>query len=274
MSGTEIAGTFLIDGHVHHHAGVVTDTFLEGAGRNFDAAATRRSRPADAYWLLLTELPNDHWFEALQTGDVRPKGWQVANTDEPESLVLERPGRPPLIVLAGRQVATREGLEVLALGTRSAFEDGRGLDESVAAVQAAGALAVLPYGFGKWSGRRASLVERYLETAPRPFFLGDNGGRLALSPAPRAFALAAERGIVVLPGSDPLPLPGEDQKVGRYGFVLEGAVERARPAAGLRRLLGALDEQPEVFGHLEGVVPFVVKQVAMQWRKRIGNRPG
>lgn len=53
----------------------------------------------------------------------------------------------------------------------------------------------------------------------------------------------------------------------RYGFLIEGAVERARPAEGLRRLLLALQRQPETFGRLESLVPFVAKQFAMQWRK-------
>ena len=42
---------------------------------------------------------------------------------EPESLVAEEANRR-LYIVAGRQVACREGLEVLVIGTRQKFRDG------------------------------------------------------------------------------------------------------------------------------------------------------
>ena len=97
--------------------------------------------------------------------------------------------------------------------------------------------------------------------------MGDNGNRLRFSPTPPLFHLAARRGIRDLPGSDPLPFPGEAKRVGRYGFVVRGEISRTTPARDLKMMLEsplALDR----FGHLESLGRFLRSQSAMQWRKR------
>lgn len=269
-----IWGSFLVDAHVHCHVGFDSTAFLSGARDNFTGAATRLGRTPATGWLLLAELPRDRWFDALRAGEVGAAGWRVEATDEAESLILAPPEGPTLIVVAGRQIVTREGLEVLALATAAEFRDGEDLATTVGAVRATGALPVLPWGFGKWWGRRGAAVTRFLETAERPLFLGDNGGRPARFPTPGAFAVAAKRGILVLPGSDPLPLAAEVGKAGRYGFVVEGTVERARPAAGLRRLLGRLQRQPSSFGRLETGATFVARQLALRLPRKPGPGPG
>ena len=104
------------------------------------------------------------------------------------------------------------------------------------------------------------------------FFLGDNGGRPRVASAPRLFRLAEERGIAVLPGSDPLPFPGQVRKVGGYGFVLTGDVVPERPAAGLKRILAGLTQSPPSFGRRESLPGFVRSQLGMQWLLRRGLR--
>ena len=134
---------------------------------------------------------------------------------------------------------------------------------------AAGGLAVLPWGFGKWWGRRGRVLDRFLETAdPGRVFLGDNGGRFAGAGEPRQFALARRRSIPILPGSDPLPLAGDAHRVGSYGFVLDGPLDSTRPAAALKARLLALRDQPRGYGRLQPLWHFLANQLGMQWRKR------
>ncbi len=98
-------------------------------------------------------------------------------------------------------------------------------------------------------------------------FVGDNGNRLRFSPTPPLFRLAARRGIRDLPGSDPLPFPGEATRVGRYGFAVRGEISRTTPAQDLKIML----ESPlslDRFGHLESLGRFFRSQSAMQRRKR------
>ena len=264
-----LAGTLLIDAHVHCHEGVDPAAFLGHAARNLAAAAAAEGLRPAAGWLLFTEMAGDHTFTALREGARELPGWRLIPTDEAVSLLARGAGDFPLVLVAGRQIVTGEGLEVLALCAPGPFADGQELAASVAAVREAGGLAVLPWGFGKWWGARGKALVHFLEqAAPGTVFLGDNRGRPAPVAAPRPFALAAERGILSLPGSDPLPLAAERDAVGRYGFVVEGAVDPARPAAGILRLLQGLERQPRTFGRRQTLAPFLARQIAMQWRKR------
>ena len=277
---TWLSGTFMVDAHVHCHAGVPPARLLDHAAANIAAAAAARNiRPA-AGWLLLTEMAGDDAFASLDRAAADGTdldGWRIRRTAEPISLITEPvspidqgPAAFPLILVAGRQIVTAEGLEVLAIGARGPFADGQALASAVAAVRAAGGLAVLPWGFGKWWGRRGAVVEDFLARAtPGSLFLGDNGGRLQGASPPAAFGTAAAKGIPVLPGSDPLPLAAEaETAAGRYGFVLEAVVDADHPAAGLVAHLEALREQPPSFGTRQSLLAFVSRQLAMQWRKR------
>ncbi len=270
-----LRGTFMVDAHVHCHAGVSPARLLDQAAANFATAAATRDVDPVAGWLLFTEVAHEDAFAGLvrtaREGG-RLDGWQLRSTAEPVSLIAEGPAAFPLIIVAGRQIVTAEGLEVLAIGAPGPFADGRDLASSVAEVRAAGGLVVVPWGFGKWWGRRGALVADLLaQSTPGSIFLGDNGGRLEAAPPPAAFAAARAKGIPVLPGSDPLPLPAEaESAVGRYGFVIEAEVDADHPAAGLQQYLSALREQPASFGRLQALLPFVGRQLAMQWRKRRG----
>lgn len=265
-----IRGPFLIDAHVHLHGCFDEDRFLASAADNF-AAGAREAGVPDGWtgWLLFTEVAGEHRFRDLAERGVGRGGWTVDATAEDASLIVGRGDAPELVLVAGRQLRARGGLEVLALGTAAEFEDGLPLAEAVDAVDASGALAVVPWGFGKWWFGRGRALAGLLDAAePGRLFLGDNGNRFGVLPAPALFRHAQRRSVWVLPGSDPLPLRSEADKVGRYGLVLDGAVSRATPARDLIGLLRAQAAQPRTFGRLEAMVPFVRNQVAMQLRSR------
>jgi hypothetical protein len=266
-----LAGTFLIDAHVHCHGCFAQAAFLDDAAEGFAAAAHDLGIAGPAIgWLLFAELQDDRYFDALRTGRIEPAGWLIAVTLEDTSLIARRQDGHTMVLVAGRQLTTQEGLEVLALGSSAPPAEGEDLATTVERVRAEGAVAVLPWGFGKWWGRRGQTMTRYLATVEPAgdVFLGDNAGRPALLPPPPQFAQGAGRGLFVLPGSDPLPLSAGAAGVARYGLVLEGAVDADRPAAGLLRLLAGLRQQPATFGRRDGIAACLVKQLAMQWQKR------
>ena len=92
-------------------------------------------------------------------------------------MLAHGPAGETLVLVAGRQIQTLEGLEALALGTDSEFPDGLELTAALAEVRASGALAVLPWGFGKWWFRRGQLARKAIDSAAaNEFFLGDNRG--------------------------------------------------------------------------------------------------
>lgn len=261
----------LIDAHVHFYPTFDETRFLEDALANVRAQIVASGLPDDTIgWLLFSETSRDHAFEAFASrrGDASVGGWSFWHTAEAHSLLVRHEGREVLGLVAGRQIITREGLEVLALGTVSTISDGGTLDETLERVRGAEALPVLPWGFGKWTSRRGALVERYIRTAGAgELFVGDNGGRLSSLRRPRLLRLAEERDLMILPGSDPLPIPGQEQRVASFGFVIEEGLPLDRPAEVLKARLRSQRRSPPAYGKVTRPAHFVRNQIFMQLRK-------
>jgi hypothetical protein len=127
-----------------------------------------------------------------------------------------------VIVVAGRQIVSSEGLEVLALGTDKAIPDGTPLAATVETIRALRAIPVIPWGVGKWLGRRGQVVKSYIgSSSGDAVFLGDILGRPPFWPRSSIFRVGAARGIGVLPGTDPLPLESETLRAGSCGFYMD-----------------------------------------------------
>jgi hypothetical protein len=267
-------GTVLfVDAHVHIYDVYDLDALFDAAVENFEHAA-RSAGLADGpreAMLLLTETARDHAFDTLASGERAPVRWKIATTAEPAVLRAYLDPNTFIWLVAGRQVATREDLEVLALGTTRRFPDREPIETSLAASEESAALTALPWGFGKWWGARGGIIENLMR-APRKraIFLGDNGGRLALSTRPRLFGIGERSGLKVLPGTDPLPFHGQERRVGSFGLMLSHWDSGGRPLEQLAARLRAEPKTPREFGGLTGVLPFVKLQIAMQLRKRRG----
>lgn len=275
LSGPAPGDLCLVDAHVHLYPGADPGQMLSAAARNMGRAARARGLPRRPPGILmLTENAGLDRFAELAGA---AGGWTVAATAEPVSLLAvpgdgEMEGESPLAIVSGRQIVTAENIEVHALGTRAVFADGAPAATVLGEVQRAGALAVLPWGVGKWSGARGEvlrgLIARHGEWPG--MMLADSGVRPALLPRPALLAEAEAQGLKVLAGSDPLPLAAEAGKPGRYGFLARCRLDPDRPFAALAAWLRALPASPETFGTLERALPFLHRQAAMQLRKRLG----
>jgi hypothetical protein len=267
----------LVDAHVHFHACFDQDTFFDCALENTRACAGATGRPAPTQvCLMMTESVNDHYFSNFrEQADGSANGrWSFRRTDEEDSLVACRDNGEQLVLTAGRQIATRDGLEVLAVGCNREFESGNGLAEAIAAVTNCGAIPVIPWGFGKWWFRRGAMVaDAVARSEPGKLFLGDNGGRARIGPRPRLFGVAEAKGIFVLPGSDPLPFADQVGRVGGYGCLLEGQLDERMPSRAVKELLQNVHKPPTIYGKLETLVRFCRCQVGMQLRKRRLREP-
>jgi len=264
----------LVDSHVHVHECFDVARVFDAAAANFAAAARAfaSSRDYDAV-LCVVQSRGERFLDAVRA---RREGrvwrgvhgfWEIEPTCEPETLLVQC-GSTRLKLIAGRQIVTRERLEVLALGTTAPLPDGEPIETTLAAVRDAGAATVLPWGVGKWLGARGAVVARILADPQwRHVLLGDNGNRLELGPDPAEFAAARRAGRAVLPGSDPLPLRGEEARVGAYGFAVDVALDPLRPAASLLALLKSASAFV-VFGRRQPLGRFVGNQVALKLKSR------
>ena len=268
-------GVWLVDGHVHLHPEFDRHRFFDAAAANFAAAARRlRLPPTTPGVLMLTESAGAHVFEELAgAAESTVPGWTVSRTAEPLSLAMTRRGGARVFLVSGRQIVTADRLEVLALDARDEIPDGLPLESSVARVKAAGGLPVIPWGFGKWTGARRRRMAEFLQSpAGDGVLLGDNGGRLALAPLPALLREARQRGLPVVPGSDPLPFASQSERAGRYGFVLSAGVDSERPARTVVQYLMSRKDQPCPFGRLTPLPAFLILQLRMQWRARSQSR--
>jgi hypothetical protein len=262
----------LIDAHVHFHSGFSRDAFLDSALENFrrGAAELGLTEPVTGC-LMFAEVSGERYFLRWQRREdgVKHGAWDFEPTADPAALVARRRSDGErLLVLAGRQVRTREGLEILALATTEEFLDGLPFDDALARVRWSGALTVLPWGFGKWTFYREALIEKVVCRTERPgLCLGDNAGRPDIAGRPRLFREAEARGIPVLPGSDPLPFPEHEDRAGAYGFLLEEGFEEEVPSQSLRRTLRALTASPRAYGRLRDLTGFCRDQFALRFRR-------
>ncbi|GMQ88876.1 MAG: hypothetical protein BMS9Abin09_0316 [Gammaproteobacteria bacterium] len=221
--------TVLVDTHVHAYPCFDLGELFNAACRNFSRVPLLAGDTAPFVGVLvLTENAGLHVFrdlraaaeaEGADAGMLADSSWQV--TTEPGGVwVIDAEGRR-LLLLPGRQIVSAEGLEVLALFVDHNIKDGATAEALVEHIGRSGGIAVLPWGVGKWFGRRGRILRRIVLERGSEVALGDNGGRPWFWPRPGAFRLARSRGVAVLPGTDPLPLPGEERLVGSCGCLLQ-----------------------------------------------------
>jgi hypothetical protein len=271
------APLIIADGHVHIHECFDFRNFLDQALNNFRREA---GRPFSGL-LFLTDIKAKGGFLTLRK-ELAEKGrqqslgpWTIQATGEDISLAARLTPEERLFLIAGRQLKTAEGLEVLALGTLDQLEDGHPLISLVQQIILSGGLPVIPWGVGKWFGARGVLVKNIIEENEiLPLFLGDNGNRPLFWPRPNYFELAEKKGILLLPGSDPLPFPSEIVKIGRFGFKISGSISinPEYPGRDIKKLLLDPDTKPEKYGALEKPLRFFRNQLKMNWPS--GSRPG
>lgn len=181
-----------------------------------------------------------HYFCSLRERDRLPSvpSYAILATDDDEAVTIHKEGFPPLILVAGRQITTREGLEVLALTVASQMADGKPIVEVISAVRAAGGIPVLSWAPGKWTFGRGRIVAELIEKGtPGEFLIGDTTLRPALMAEPSLMRRARHRGFKIVAGSDPLPIGGEETLVGSYGIACEAELDAQRPVSPLRRML-------------------------------------
>jgi len=258
----------LVDAHVHVYPGVDVDGMLRAAVRNFRRAAAAQGIRRWQGVLMLTETSKDSWFESVAMSSASIGNWHFRATDEPITLraVCEDAA---LLLVAGRQVVTSERLEVHALGSRARFADGQATRTTIDAVLATGALAVLPWGVGKWTGSRGRLVEDLLrDRITEGLTASDNGGRPSFWREHRFQALQEGR-RPLLAGSDPLPLPRQEYRIGSFGFRLRASLPDELPGAALlHRLARAAPDEVCTYGASESLRGFLVNQLRLRFQSR------
>ena len=192
-----------------------------------------------SFFVFLTERANCHYFEALADPSQRllPTEYRVRRIDTRVFSVADQCERQ-IYFVAGRQLATAERLEILALDCAARFPEKLSLPDALAAIIEAGGVPVLNWSPGKWLFERGKHVRALIErSSGSDFLLGDISIRPGFWGEPGLFALAKSKGFRIVSGSDPLPLPGEEVRIGSYGVAVRLGTQTDEPGKLARRLL-------------------------------------
>lgn len=259
----------LIDGHVHLHRSHSIEAALDAAVENFERAWARLGSTGSRHAALwLVETPDESASTRLRGAEAGH--WQV-NAHDDVTWRLRRPDGAQLTLIRGRQVATSEGLEVLLAGTAHPVPDGRSLHEVIESQLEHRVLVMIPWGFGKWTGRRGrAVIQAYESYGAKGLRLADTGVRPRWLPAPGLFRRSKADGRPVFVGSDPFPFRETGDRIGSAGFVARDLP----PEAGWHDMFASLRDPSgplERFGRPVGTIPFLRLQVRMQQRKHFGR---
>lgn len=247
--------SLLIDSHVHiyphYDARILLDAFQKRISTTGALAGV----------MMLAEREGTDAFAAWASGERLPEGYSVTQSDE-TSIILRKANQPDIIVVAGRQIACAERVEILALATRATFHDGTPAKVAVEEALTAGALPVLAWGVGKWLFKRAKLVAALLESFDgKQLLIGDPSLRPIFWPTPRLMAAAMAKGHRVIVGSDPLPPKKEETRVGQYADLARD-VDRNFSAPLTPQIVSILTSHPlSRVGHRAGIIEFFRRMI-------------
>jgi hypothetical protein len=172
--------------------------------------------------------------------------------------------------LAGRQIVTREKLEVLSVASKQEIEDGVPIEDVIERLLDRKEIAVLAWGVGKWFFKRGEIIKDIIEKYHSPYlFIGDNSARPSFWPVPKLYNLAEKHNIGILRGSDSLPFTDEQDRVGTFGFVIEGDFQINKPAEHFRNIMISSNNNISLYGHQDNSISFLKRQTKMFFKKYI-----
>ncbi len=263
----------ITDAHAHIYSCYNLDDFISSAFKNLLMGTHTLSEQSNTAVLFLTETKGNNYFELLMNRPLvaddteRSKPWHVLDTDEKLSLRVIHPVYPDkeIIVISGQQIVTEEKLEVLAIGCSYPQIDGATLKGTVSSTLAGGGIVILPWGVGKWLGQRGRIVDDFIAASKSShLFLGDNGSRPGIWSVSSLDRVRSAKQPRLLSGTDPLPLPGEEKRVGNFGSIIHGSIDQQKPFETLKSLLTDPDTDITSYGDLQSPLSFVKQQVALR----------
>ena len=264
----------IIDGHVHIYPVYSLPFALRSGINNLKSllcGLTQDVSSQDTYMVwLLAERYDCNLFNELkgENAELKRHG-VVVYPSERETLVVESSKKITLFIIAGRQVVTKERLEILSFFNNVPWKDYKySIHEMIQNVQDSGGMPVINWAPGKWSFSRGRVVEAVINRyAPDKILICDTPLRNTLLPLPRLMQKARGLGVKIIGGSDPLPFAGEERYIGSYGSFIKGIFDPEYPATSLRSLLTDRDIPVQPAGKRNGPFTFLTRQSRIMWRK-------
>ncbi|MCK5005031.1 MAG: hypothetical protein KAS21_08080 [Candidatus Aminicenantes bacterium] len=261
-----------IDGHVHLYDNFDPDSFIEAIDRNFRKFAEHDENGfSDSIRMIfLTEAKENDFFTRIADNSLTLKNIDVHSekTGEEGSILLMQNGSELFYIIRGRQIITKENIEILSVGPGPKIRDGLPAAEVLDQLREREELAILAWGVGKWLFGRGKLVKKIINTLDYPLLLiGDNSARPSIWLKPLIYRESEKLGIPIINGSDPLPLGGEAEKAGSYFFMLKGNFDPKKPLESIKKILRSDNKNIKFLGKRDSIFSFLKRQIKIQLKK-------
>ena len=139
-------------------------------------------------------------------------------------------------LLPGQQIITSENLEILSLNCSERIKEGNDARQTIESVLSHNGIPVIAFGFGKWLGKRGTIVEQLIDNFDsQQIAMGDTTMRPYGWATPKLFRKAGNKGVKILCGSDPLPFQGEESRPGSYSSHIQ--LDADNPVDAVSRIL-------------------------------------
>ncbi|WP_153637453.1 hypothetical protein [Marinobacter salsuginis] len=269
MASNDKRRLVLVDTHVHYHSFCSVTEFFDCAWENLWNAAASFDESANFIGILcLLETRGSSRFgeirDAAQGKSAFGK-WRIDTIFDGRFLAAEGEGGAKVYVVPGSQIVTKENLEVLIIGPSDDVPHEQPLTFYLQQYSSSH-LVIIPWGFGKWLGKRGLVLKQAMyQLAQLEYVLGDSSGRPNCWQRIAQFEDAKRLGKHILSGSDPLPVAGQQRKVGIYGAAFysdqraEGLVRNLRET-----ILGLPLDEVRPFGHSDGLFDFIFSQFLLR----------
>ena len=222
-------------------------------------------------WLLV-ERSDANFFDQISQSpeNYENGGLKYKKGKDDLTIVIEQNGQPILYIFAGRQLVTKEELEVLSLISNLNIPDRqKSIDEVIQAVIDSGGIPTLNWAPGKWFFNRGKIIARQIqEKSTNDLFIGETTLRNTLWPEPKLVKQARKKGFPIIAGSDPLPFKGEENSIGSFGFLIEGEFDSEKPAQSLRDLMNSKGKDIRIIGKRNDIFTFARRQYKIMMEKR------
>lgn len=210
------------DAHVHLYPEYDLAAAFVAACVNLAATERVGAQPGEKL-LFLTERRDCRIFEKLNNAQLQVDGFKklAAIPDAPLFFEHQQFGR--IGVLPGRQIISKERLELLCYLKDLNLPDRElSAAELIDKIRSAGGVPAINWAPGKWLFERGRLVHQLIdESQPGRFILCDTSLRPQFWPSSDLLRRARAKGFAILYGTDPFPFRGEETRIGVYATDLD-----------------------------------------------------
>lgn len=237
-----------VDIHVHFYPCYDRDFFFESLLTNMEA------HKADFRCIFMAETGSFQYYKEWVKDGLAMLKVDARETSDHSCLKIVGYGTD-LFLFPARQIVTEEGVEIIGLFARDVIEDGLSILEVIKRLKNQNKIPVILWAPGKWIGKRKLQMKLMNKINQDNVFFGESSLKPRLFPSP-VLMRAKRRKFVILYGSDPLPVKGEERYAGSFVSMFNAEFDCLKPEKSLRELLEKRLIPKPSGGHFSPVLPF------------------